>query len=283
MEKLEHQNLDLSDKFNSHEIQEFMSRDLQREEPVVLQVILKADTNGSLSALQYSIDNLSYEVEQEATKGYRELSKLQKRVRKTVETEEDLDELQLVQEIRSHTRVLPPGSGFKILRASVGQVSQQDIEIARATEGEDRGVILAFNVKAPAKVKNNSSIVISHGVIYHLLEDTKKLLYKNLPHSEVETVLGRAEVLDLFLLHDRQKTAVAGCRVKMGEISKKNRIRVFRDKTILYEGSGISSLQQLQQKVNTVQSGQDCGIALHGFSEFQIGDVVEAFQLESEE
>ena len=91
-----------------------------------------------------------------------------------------------------------------------------------------------------------------------------------------ETVIGHAEVKQVFQL---SRGIVAGCLVVDGRISRTARARVVRRRQPVYDG-GISTLRRFQDDVKEVRSGLECGIKLGDFSEYQVGDVIECYQLE---
>jgi translation initiation factor IF-2 len=72
---------------------------------------------------------------------------------------------------------------------------------------------------------------------------------------------------------------VAGCRVTDGEIRRNARIRALRKGEILFDGH-VSSLKHLQDDVREVRAGFECGIALKGFNDFEVGDIFESYTVE---
>ena len=91
-----------------------------------------------------------------------------------------------------------------------------------------------------------------------------------------ETIVGSAEVRQLFELS--KGMPVAGCMVSSGRIVR-GKVRVRRGKDIIYEGV-TQSLRRFQDEVNEVRAGMECGIRIEGFSEFQVGDVIESYTIE---
>ena len=91
-----------------------------------------------------------------------------------------------------------------------------------------------------------------------------------------EVVIGSAEVRKIFALSKGGN--VAGCAVTTGRIVK-GKMRVMRRKGLIYEGVS-QSLRRLQDEVNEVRAGMECGIRLDGFDDFQIGDLIECYSVE---
>ena len=91
-----------------------------------------------------------------------------------------------------------------------------------------------------------------------------------------ENIIGSAEVRQIFELS--KGAPVAGCMVASGRIVK-GKVRVRRRKDIIYEGIA-QSLRRFQDEVNEVRAGMECGIRIEGYSEFQVGDVIESYAIE---
>ena len=96
------------------------------------------------------------------------------------------------------------------------------------------------------------------------------------PSPHRETVIGHAEVKQIFKL---SKGIVAGCLVTDGRIARTARARVLRKRQPVYDG-GLSTLRRFQDDVKEARSGLECGIKLGDFSEYQVGDIIECYQLE---
>ena len=112
---------------------------------------------------------------------------------------------------------------------------------------------------------------------YHELLDQMKDAMAGLLDPELrETVIGHAEVKQLFQL---SRGIVAGCPVTDGRIARVACARILRKRQPVYDG-GISTLRRFQDDVKEVRSGPECGIKLGDFSEYQVGDVIECYQLE---
>jgi translation initiation factor IF-2 len=59
-------------------------------------------------------------------------------------------------------------------------------------------------------------------------------------------------------------------------------VRVKRDEEVVHT-SRVSSLRRVKEDVREVQAGLECGVGVEGFSEFQEGDVIEAFHTETKD
>jgi len=165
---------------------------------------------------------------------------------------------------------------LEIIHSAVGPISESDILLASASEA----VVVGFNVKVetmavPAAKREGVQIKL-YSIIYELLDQIKDAMAGLLEPELRETVLGHAEVKQIFQL---SRGIVAGCLVTDGRIARVGRARILRRRQPVYDG-GISTLRRFQDDVKEVRSGLECGIKLGDFSEYQVGDVIECYQLE---
>jgi len=116
-----------------------------------------------------------------------------------------------------------------------------------------------------------------YDIIYRLTEDVEKAMKGMLAPEEKETVIGHADVRQVF--HITKVGNIAGCKVADGEIRRNGRMRVIRNGSVIHEGS-ISSLKHLTEDVREVRVGFECGIGLKGFDDIQPGDRLECFIVE---
>jgi translation initiation factor IF-2 len=89
-----------------------------------------------------------------------------------------------------------------------------------------------------------------------------------------EEVLGSAEILEIFKVSSAGK--VAGSKVVEGEIFSGFNARIIRDGSIIYTGK-IASIFREKNQAKQVSSGQECGITLKDYSDFQKKDIIEVF------
>jgi translation initiation factor IF-2 len=166
---------------------------------------------------------------------------------------------------------------LEIIHSAVGPISESDILLASASNA----VVVGFNVKvesmAVSAAKGEGVQVKLYSIIYELLDQMKEAMAGLLDPEHRETVIGHAEVKQVFEL---SKGIVAGCLVTNGRISRAARARVLRKRQPVYDG-GISTLRRFQDDVKEVRSGLECGIKLGDFNEYQVGDVIECYQLEA--
>ena len=166
---------------------------------------------------------------------------------------------------------------LELIHSAVGPISESDILLASASNA----VVVGFNVKvenmAVSAAKSEGVQVKLYSIIYELLDQIKEAMAGLLDPEHRETIIGHAEVKQVFEL---SKGIVAGCLVTNGRIARSARARVLRKRQPVYDG-GISTLRRFQDDVKEVRSGLECGIKLGDFSEYQVGDVIECYQLEA--
>ena len=165
---------------------------------------------------------------------------------------------------------------LEIIHGGVGPISENDILLASASNA----VVVGFNVKveslAVGAAKREVVQVKLYSIIYELIDQLKEAMAGLLDPEHRETVIGHAEVKQVFQL---SRGIVAGCLVTDGRIARTARARVLRRRQPVYDG-GLSTLRRFQDDVKEVRNGLECGIKLGDFSEYQVGDIIECYQLE---
>jgi translation initiation factor IF-2 len=166
---------------------------------------------------------------------------------------------------------------LEIVHAGVGPISESDILLASASNA----VVVGFNVKVESMAvnvaKRETVQVKLYSIIYELIDQMKEAMAGLLDPEHRETVIGHAEVKQIFKL---SRGIVAGCLVTDGRIARTARARVLRRRQPVYDG-GLSTLRRFQDDVKEVRVGLECGIKLGDFNEYQVGDIIECYQLEA--
>jgi translation initiation factor IF-2 len=166
---------------------------------------------------------------------------------------------------------------LKVIHGSVGTVNESDVMLASASNA----IVLGFNVKADAKAASQAQAdgvdVRSYSVIYDVINDVKAALSGMLAPEIRETILGRAQVRQLFPIS--KLGLIFGSAVLEGKMVRAARVRVKRGDTLLGEGT-ISSLKRFKDDVREVLQGLECGIGVDGVKGIAAGDTIEAFSTE---
>ena len=95
-----------------------------------------------------------------------------------------------------------------------------------------------------------------------------------------ETITGTAQILEIFKVSGAGK--VAGSKIMEGEITSVSEVRIIRDGTIIYTGK-VGTLFREKNQVKQVGNGQECGITVRDYMDFQKNDTIEAFSVTSTE
>jgi translation initiation factor IF-2 len=168
----------------------------------------------------------------------------------------------------------------KIILADIGMVTETDVSLAKASNA----VLIAFNVKPSKEAKKlaeNEKIKIStYNIIYEVLDYIKERLSGLLTPDLKETIIGTAQILEIFKVSGAGK--VAGSKVTDGEITTNSEVRIIRDGAIIYTGK-VGTLFREKNQVKQVANGQECGITVKDYMDFQKNDTIEAFNVTSTE
>ena len=165
----------------------------------------------------------------------------------------------------------------RVLHAGVGGITESDVTLASASGAP----ILGFNVRANAKAREiaeRQKVALKYyDVIYDLLDDIRAGMIGQLGPEYFETVVGRAEIREVFPAGKHGKAA--GLLVTDGYIRKALRARVTRDDVIIYTGT-ISNLRRFKDDVAEVRAGLECGVTLEATTDIKKGDFLETFEVE---
>jgi len=175
----------------------------------------------------------------------------------------------------THDEVKP-----KIILADIGMVTETDVTLAKASNA----VLIAFNVKPSKEAKklaeNEKINISSYNIIYEVLDYIKKKMSGLLSPDVQEKITGTAQILEIFKVSGAGK--VAGSKVIEGEINSTSDVRIIRDGSIIYTGK-VSSIFREKNQVKQVSGGQECGITVKDYMDFQKNDTIEAFSVTSTE
>src|SRR3990172_754136 len=144
-------------------------------------------------------------------------------------------------------------------------------------------IIIGFNVRPEQKsadlAQREGVDVRLYNIIYNAIDDIKAAMEGLLEPTLKEKSLGRAEVRQTF--HVSKIGTIAGCYVLDGVITRQgDGVRVIRDNVLVYEGK-LHSLKRFKDDVREVQAGYECGLGVENFNDIKVGDIVEAFLLQS--
>ena len=164
----------------------------------------------------------------------------------------------------------------KVIRSSVGAITESDIVLAKASNA----IIIGFNVRPNNQIKDkakDSGVDIRlYNIIYKAVEEMEAAMKGMLDPEFEEKVLGSAEVRQLFKFS--KVGIIAGSYILDGLVKSNSKARIIRDGVQVYDGS-INSLQREKDSVKDVKKGFECGITVTNFNDIKVGDIIEAYEM----
>jgi translation initiation factor IF-2 len=166
---------------------------------------------------------------------------------------------------------------INVLHAAVGGINESDVTLARASDA----IIIGFNVRANPQAREmarrDGVDIRYYSIIYEVIDDARDLLTGMLKPAVRENLLGYAEIREVFDLSKAGK--VAGCMVTEGMVKRGAKVRLLRDDVVIHEGT-LRTLRRFKDEVREVKEGYECGMAFENYQDIQVGDVVEAYEVE---
>jgi len=164
----------------------------------------------------------------------------------------------------------------RVIHKGVGAISESDVLLASASNA----VILGFQVRPTLQARElaarNHVDIRLYEVIYDAINEVRQALEGLLEPELKEEVTGTVEVRQIFRIP--KVGAVAGCYVVSGKITRNDRVKIYRDDKLIYQGR-ISSLKRFKDDVREVPAGYECGVGLDGFDDIKVNDVIETYQV----
>jgi len=168
------------------------------------------------------------------------------------------------------------GVKVKVLRSSVGAITESDIVLANASHA----IIIGFNIRPNNSIKDyakDQGVEIRlYDIIYKAVEEMESAMKGMLDPEYEEKVIGSAEVRQLFKFS--KVGTIAGSYILDGIIKSNSKVRILRDSAVIYDGE-INSIQREKDTVKEVKKGLECGITITNFNDIKVGDVIEAYEM----
>lgn len=162
----------------------------------------------------------------------------------------------------------------KVISASVGAVSDNDIFLAQAAKAQ----VFAFNVAVPRFIQNlaeNQKVtIIQSKVIYEIIENIQSQVLKMMDPTIEETVLGEGTIIAEFKI---DKVRIAGIKVTKGEFTKGDLAHLRHDEKITKD-TKIEGIHQAKSIVEKVKVGAECGMTFKPYVDFKLNDVIIAYK-----
>ena len=164
----------------------------------------------------------------------------------------------------------------KVIRSSVGAITESDIVLAKASNA----IIIGFNVRPNNQIKDKakeSGVDIRlYNIIYKAVEEMEAAMKGMLDPIFEEKVLGTAEVRQLFKFS--KVGIIAGSYITDGIVKRDAKARIIRDGVVVFDGS-INSLQRGKDAVKEVKKGLECGITIENYTDIKVSDIIEAYEM----
>ena len=164
----------------------------------------------------------------------------------------------------------------KVIRSSVGAITESDIVLAKASNA----IVIGFNIRPNNEIKDYAKEqgveIRLYNIIYKVVEEMEAAMKGMLEPIYEEKVIGTAEIRQLFKFS--KVGIIAGSYVTDGVIKSSAKARIIRDSVVLYDGN-INSIQREKDSVKEVKKGLECGITIEKFNDLKVGDIIEAYEL----
>jgi translation initiation factor IF-2 len=166
----------------------------------------------------------------------------------------------------------------RVIHSGVGGITESDVTLSHSSNA----AIIGFNVRAHKEAREQAERdnvdIRYYNIIYDLVDDVKKAMSGLLTPERRETMLGNAQILEIFNVSKVGK--VAGCRVTDGKVERGAGVRLIRDNVVIHEGK-LSQLKRFKDDVREVTAGMECGMAFENYQDMRQGDVIECYRVET--
>jgi translation initiation factor IF-2 len=165
----------------------------------------------------------------------------------------------------------------RILHSGVGGITESDVTLATSSQAAIIGFNVRANKQAREEAERDGTEIRYYNIIYNLVDDVKAAMSGMLSPERRETMLGNAEILEIFNISKVGK--IAGCRVTDGTVERGAGVRLIRNNVVVHEGK-LSTLKRFKDEVREVPAGQECGMAFEKYEDMRVGDVIECYRIE---
>ncbi len=168
----------------------------------------------------------------------------------------------------------------RVLHSGVGAITETDVSLASASGAPIIGFNVRPNAKAREQIEKSKTSMMYYDVIYELTEEVAKQMAGIWGPERIETVVGRAQVKQVFPAGKKDKAA--GLLVEEGVIRKGLHARLTRNDVIV-SATTIASLRRFKDDVDEVRTGLECGVVLADTNDIRAGDQLEVFEVSHRE
>lgn len=165
---------------------------------------------------------------------------------------------------------------IKVVRSSVGSITEGDIVLAKASNA----LLIGFNVRPNNQLKDyakeNGVEIRLYNIIYKVVEEMEQAMKGMLEPIFEEKITGEAEVRQLFRFS--KVGVIAGSYVTDGLVKRDSKARIIRNGIVIYDGN-INSIQRGKDNAKDVKKGIECGITIENYADIKEGDVIECYEM----
>ena len=165
----------------------------------------------------------------------------------------------------------------RVLHSAVGQITESDIQLAKASNA----VVIGFNVRATTQAREMAQRdgvdIRYYSIIYEVADDIEAMFKAKLAPVARETFIGYAQILQVFEV--KKIGNVAGCRITEGVVRRGAGVRLLRDGVVIHQGE-LSTLRRFKDDVKEVTNGYECGMSFSHYNDLRVGDQIECFETE---
>ncbi len=163
---------------------------------------------------------------------------------------------------------------INLISYSVGEINTNDIILSNTS----KSTILSFNTKinnyAKKKINKYKIKIYSYNIIYKLIKKINNLIEKKI-NKKIKKKNKNISIVKNIFKSSKSNLIIIGCIVKKGTLNINNKIKIIRNKNIIYEGK-IKSIQIFKKKVNIVKKNTECGICINKPIKINIGDIIKS-------
>ena len=167
---------------------------------------------------------------------------------------------------------------IRAIHVGVGNITESDVLLGDASDAIIIGFCVSSDEKAKMLVEEKGVEVRLYKVIYDVTKDIRAAMEGMLEPEKRDQVVGQVEVQKVFKIS--RYGNVAGCLVRSGKITRNSLIRLIRDDVVLHSGK-LESLKSEKDSVKEAKAGFECGIKISGYDDIKIGDIIEAYEIQS--
>ena len=165
---------------------------------------------------------------------------------------------------------------LNIIFSGIGEISESDVDRAAISGATIIGFHTRVEAHADPIAKEKKIKIYLSDVIYHIVDAVKEFMRQTLDKLKEEVFAGEAKIQQIF--KSSHLGQIAGCLVTQGTINKNHLAKLKREGEVIWEGA-FDSIRKVKEDVKQIPKGQECGILLKNFKQYQEGDTIESYEI----